>query len=296
MSTSTTSLPQLDLAAADQPGDVVSEQQQQQQQEQSMDFSKPPLKKTGSASSASPTEDESHSTYHDSFLVDELAVVGSGATVTYTGDSSFASFDEQVRAAREREARRRQAAEHAGAVLSPGSGVSVRERQKLLWGKSMPHLQTGVTPGGDEGGEEGPQFVSPGANSRSKFLSRGANSRNIVTSPVIDEDEPLHDELTSRHNEEDCVQPESSTSEQQPDDSDEEPITAAAVYNPPALLNHELSMGESYTGDYSLTSFDEQVKIARKREMERRRSEASLKLGAAAPTMSLKERMKMFGK
>jgi len=77
MSTSTTSLPQLDLAAADQPGDVVSEQQQQQQQEQSMDFSKPPLKKTGSASSASPTEDESHSTYHDSFLVDELAVVGS---------------------------------------------------------------------------------------------------------------------------------------------------------------------------------------------------------------------------
>jgi len=153
MSTSTTSLPQLDLAAADQPGDVVSEQQQQQQQEQSMDFSKPPLKKTGSASSASPTEDESHSTYHDSFLVDELAVVGSGATVTYTGDSSFASFDEQVRAAREREARRRQAAEHAGAVLSPGSGVSVRERQKLLWGKSMPHLQTGVTPGGDEGEE-----------------------------------------------------------------------------------------------------------------------------------------------
>jgi len=145
-------------------------------------------------------------------------------------------------------------------------------------------------------GEEGPQFVSPGANSRSKFLSRGANSRNIVTSPVIDEDEPLHDELTSRHNEEDCVQPESSTSEQQPDDSDEEPITAAAVYNPPALLNQELSMGESYTGDYSLTSFDEQVKIARKREMERRRSEASLKLGAAAPTMSLKERMKMFGK
>jgi len=73
-----------------------------------------------------------------------------------------------------------------------------------------------------------------------------------------------------------------------------EPATNATEDHPDhfQLMQQETSSSNlCYTGDLSFTSFDEQVRIARKREMERRRSEANLRV-AGGP--SLKDRMKAF--
>ena len=55
-----------------------------------------------------------------------------------------------------------------------------------------------------------------------------------------------------------------------------------------AALNQELSMGASYTGDFGLTSFDEQMKLARERaKLVQSPNKKKVDVG-----LSLKDRMK----
>ena len=60
-----------------------------------------------------------------------------------------------------------------------------------------------------------------------------------------------------------------------------------------AAVHQQVSQGQSYTGDSSFASFDEQMRIARKRELERRQSESLLKLGGSS-SRSLRDLIKAF--
>lgn len=58
------------------------------------------------------------------------------------------------------------------------------------------------------------------------------------------------------------------------------------------FVNQDAKAGAScYTGDFGLTSFEEQMRLARQREMQRRKSESAIKIEGG---LSLQDRLKRF--
>lgn len=166
---------------------------------------------------------------HDSFTADEILAdptevlqVAPSSIPVYTHDSSFASFEEQLQAAAEREKRRKQ----AEALKSTGSPKTLQDRTDELFGKSLPKMETQKSVNKDDGEAEKNPY--------------------------------LHMSFTRVSS-----------------------MDAAA-------LNQELSMGASYTGDFGLTSFDEQMKLARERaKLVQSPNKKKVDVG-----LSLKDRMK----
>jgi len=166
---------------------------------------------------------------HDSFTADEILAdptevlqVAPSSIPVYTHDSSFASFEEQLQAAAEREKRRKQ----AEALKSTGSPKTLQDRTEELFGKSLPNVET------------------------QKSVTK--KDREAEKNPY------MHMSFTRVSS-----------------------MDAAA-------LNQELSMGASYTGDFGLTSFDEQMKLARERaKLVQSPNKKKVDVG-----LSLKDRMK----
>jgi len=240
---------------------------------------------------------------------------GGSASVPYTGDTSFTSFDLQLRVARQREQQRRKQEErqqrmhNSASVLMNGSSSSIQERiQKFQIGKTVAAApEDSVNSSMSSLGAEKLLFELPdeeemkgSKDSGSDIAQPSAVAHKSNNKSVLSIQEKLR---LARERGQNRQQPKgfkdrmhmsvpNMLPEEDDGDSDDEDEEDSEDID--LRFNNSCSVKAPYTGDESFTSFDDQIRIARRREAERRKAEMKAKLGGSSS--SIKDRMKMFNK